>query len=449
MLLWMLGLLLLLAASALLASFVVGEMVPMVVEVFMNGDDLAALLLATATIAMALIAVMGGVVGPLTHRGELRRRLMESKLATTWRSRRLRRQAVTSPEPVMAVKLANVHWDDPDAEPEFSGASAGRVYRREAIAHCGSQPTDALCVDQQSHHRCGFYALANGNALLAELTGLSEAQAVEAYDWRDVLEACDDTTHVVTVALHGEVMTYDTGVRGQRQTVTGIDVPAACHRERCAEPVDAVAAVGYPLVLCARHASSPELAERTLSLDEFARRFDLALRPTTATGRPASHPSHHGPSTLVPTPAIAQEPTVDTPVDHSEERVEGWLTGSFDLDGGRLVTDTHQLSADTRTGEPVTAARDVLPPPPGQALARVRLGGEVVVRRKSVTSRDVQIWDLYLPRRCQDANCQHAAQLVDRDASLAVARCRWHASASARPATQLGADHGMAIRLGA
>lgn len=447
MLLWILGLLVLLGASALLARFVTAEMVPAVVDAFASGEAISVLLLSLATMAMALIVVTALVAAPLTQSAELRHRVLGTEPPSEALRRRLRRNAVASPHPVVGVKLANVHWNAPGEAPWFSGASGGSPYQREDVAHCGHRPVEALCVDQDTH-RCGFYALPHGNALLAELTGLSEAEAVEAYDWRDALEPFGEATHLVTVALHGEVITYDTAVRGQRQTVTAVDLPAACSRAHCDEPVNAVAAVGRPLGLCALHAASPELADRTLPITEFARRFGLALRPTTPTGQPAPPPGGHRPHPATASPALAEQPTADTPVEHRQERVEGWLAGSFDVDRGQLVTDSHRLDAHTRAAEPVTAARDALSPPSGLTLARVRLGGEVVVRRDSVSSRDVQIWDLYLPERCQLAGCHDAAELVDRDGSLAVARCRAHASGSARPAAQYGADHGVEIRLG-
>lgn len=447
MLLWILGVLVLLGASALLARFVAVEMVPAVVDAFAQGEAVSVLLLSLVTMAMALIVVTALVAAPLTHSAELRQRVLGTEPPNEALRRQLRRNATASPRPVRGVKLANVHWHAPEQEPEFSGASGGSPYQREDIACCGHRPVDALCVDQDTH-RCGFYALPTGNALLAELTGLSEAEAVDAYDWRDVLEPFGETAHLLTVALHGEVITYDTAARGQCQTVTAVDLPAACSRAHCDEPVDAVAAVGWPLGLCALHASSPEVADHTLALTEFARRFDIALRPTTPIGQPTSlREGHrlHAPAS----PALAEQPAADTPVEHRQERVEGWLAGSFDVDRGQLVTDSHRLDAHTRAAEPVTAARDGLSPPSGLALARVRLGGEVVVRRRSVSSRDVQLWDLYLPEHCQLANCQDAAELVDRDGSLAIARCRTHASESARPASHYGADHGVEIKLGA
>lgn len=448
MLLWILGLLLVLAASALLGSFVTVEMIPEAVEAFANGEAGSVLLLSLVIMALVAIIVVGVTAGPVTQHAELRRRLRDSPLAIALNRRRLRRNAATAPEPVVGVKLANVHWHDTRAEPEFSGASAGNPYQRDDLAYCGHQPTDRLCVDQHADHRCGFYALPTGTALLAELTGLSEAQAVDAYDWCDVLEPFHETTHVVTVALHGEVMTYDAAVRGQRQTVIAIDLPATCSRQHCDGPVDAVAAVGYPLGLCALHAASPELAERTLPIDEFAWRFDIALHPTTPTGHPAPRPDHQRRNEWVATAALAEAPSADMPVEHRDDRVEGWLTGSFDIERGQLITDGHRLSADTHANEPVVATREALAPPSGQALARVRLGGEVVVRRASVSSRDVQVWDLYLPARCQHAACHQAGDLVDRDGALAVTRCRSHASRSARPPAQYGADHGVAIQLG-
>lgn len=447
MLLWILGLLVLLGASALLARFVAVAMVPAVVDAFAQGEAISVLLLSLATMALALIVVTALVAAPLTHSAELRQRVLGTEPPSEALRRRLRRDATASPRPVTGVKLAHVHWTAPDQEPEFSGASGHTRYQREDVAHCGHRPVDALCVDQDTH-RCGFYALPTGNALLAELTGLSEAEAVDAYDWRDVLERFDETAHLVTVALHGEVITYDTAARGQRQTVTAVDLPADCSRAHCDEPVDAVAAVGAPLGLCALHASSPEVADRALSLTEFARRFDIALRPTTPTGQPTSPPDGRRPHAPA-SPAVAEPATDDTPVEHRRERVEGWLAGSFDVDRGQLVTDRHRLDAHTHAAEPVTAARDTLSPPSGLALARVRLGGEVMIRRDSVSSRDVQVWDLYLPEHCQLAGCHDAAELVDRDGPLAVARCRTHASESARPAAQYGADHGVEIRLGA
>lgn len=446
MILWILALLLVLAASGLLAGFVTLEMIPQITDAFADGEAVSVMLSSFAALAIALIAVVGVLAVPMTLYSELRRRLADSKLATAWHERRLRQNAATSAEPVTGVKLANVHWHAPDEEPAFSGASGGSAYRRDDTAQCEHQPADTLCVEQHPRHRCGFYALPTGNALLAELTGLSQAQAVESYDWRDALEPFDETTHVVTVALHGEIMAYDAGVRGQCQTVTAIDLPAVCTRERCEGPVDAVAALGSPVALCALHAASPDLAGRTLPLEEFARRFDIALRPTTPSGRPAprAEPARRD----TPITAVAESPRADTPVEHSSERMEGWLAGSFDVERGHLITETHLLSADTRATDPVTATREAPTPPPGQALARVRLGGEVVVRRQSVSSRDVQVWDLYLPDDCQHAGCHQPAELVDRDGSLAVTRCHSHASPLARPAAQYGADHGMAIQLG-
>lgn len=445
MLLWILALLLVLAASGLLAGFVTLEMIPQIAEAFGDGEAVSVMLSSFAALAIALIALVGVLAVPMMLYSELRRRLAESKLVAAWHERRLRQNAVTSAEPVTGVKLANVHWHATDQEPAFSGASGGSAYRRDDTAQCEHSPTDRLCVDQHTRHRCGFYALPTGNELLAELTGLSQAQAVESYDWRDALEPFDETTHVVTVALHGEVMAYDAGVRGQRQTVTAIDLPAVCTRDHCEGPVDAVAALGSPGALCALHAASPDLAGRTLSLEEFARRFDIALRPTTPTGRPAPRAEGQRDASGA---GGAEGPSADTPVEHRSERIEGWLAGSFDVERGHLITETHLLSAGTRAADPVTAARHAPTPPPGQALARVRLGGEVVVRRQSISSHDVQVWDLYLPDQCQHAGCHQPAELVDRDGSLAVTRCRSHASPLARPAAQYGADHGMAIQLG-
>lgn len=446
MILWILALLLVLAASGLLAGFVTLEMLPQIVEAFGDGEAVSVMLLSFAALAIALIAAVGVLAVPVTLYSELRRRLAASKFAMARHERRLRQRAATTAEPVTGVKLANVHWHAADEEPAFSGASGGSTYRRDDTAQCEHKPSGTLCVDQHTSHRCGFYALPTGNALLAQLTGLSQAQAVDSYDWRDALEPFEETTHVVTVALHGEVMAYDAGLRGQRQTVTAIDLPAVCSRERCEGPVDAVAALGSPVALCALHAASPDLAGRTLPLGEFARRFHIALRPTTPTGRPVprAEPSRGD----TPVIALAESPSADTPVEHSSERIEGWLAGSFDIERGHLITETHQLSADTRPTDPVTATREAPTPPPGQALARVRLGGEVVVRRQTVSSRDVQVWDLYLPDDCQHAGCHEPAELVDRDGSLAVTRCRSHASPLARPAAQYGADHGMAIQLG-
>lgn len=452
MLLWILGLLLVLAPSAVFAGFVVVEVVPEVVGALVDGDELVALLLAPAIVAMAVIAVtpVVAVLGALLTRDvELRRRLVESQLATALWRWHLRLEAVSCSEPVVGVKLANVHWQDADAPPEFSGAGGGNPYGGDDIARCGNGVVDRLCVSQHRDHRCGFYALPTGNALLAELTGLAEAQAVEAYDWRDVLEPFDDTTHVVTVALHGEVVTYDAAMRGQRQTVTAIDLPATCARQRCDAPVEVVAAVGYPLGLCGRHGASRELACRTLPLAEFAQRFGMELRPTSPTGRPAPHCHGHRRHAREAAPAVDQELPAAMPVEHRDERVEGWLAGSFDLELGQLVTDSHRPEAETHAHEPVTAARETPVPASRQALARVRLGGEVVVRRTSLSSRHVEVWDVYLPERCQHSGCRRASQLVDRDGSLAVTRCRPHASETARPATQLGAEHGMAIRLAA
>lgn len=350
----------------------------------------------------------------------------------------------------MGVKLADVRWDDPAAEPHFAGVSAGTAYHREDAARCGGRVVERLCLDQAADHRCGFYALPDGEALLAELTGACRAEVDEAHGWRGVLDACEPTTHVVTVALHGEVVAYDTAVRGQRQTIAAIQVPPACARAGCDEPVDAVAAVGHPLGLCAGHAASPDVADRTVSTGEFARRFDIALWPTGVTGRPAPPRELHRTGSAAATSTVAT--TADAgaapaPVEHRDERVEGWLAGSFDVERGQLLTGPHQLAVDTRAHEPVHATRAAFAPASGDALARVRLGGSVVIRHESVASHDVQIWDLYLPGRCQHRGCRHAAELVDRDGPLAVTRCGAHASEAARPPAQQGAEHGVAIRL--
>lgn len=447
MLIWIIALVLILGASALIARLVAVGLLPEVTDAFVNGDEVSALVLGAVTIAMMLIVFMALVVGPLSYHGDIRQRIARSKPVTAWRQRQLRSNATTSPEPVLGVKLANVHWSDPDTAPHFSGASGGNAYQREDIAHCDNRQNDTLCFDQRPDHRCGFYAVTTGPALLAELTATPEQQAVERYDWRDALEPFEPTTHVVTVALHGEVMVYNPALRAQRQTVTGIDLPATCGAADCHGSVDAVAAVGYPLGLCAPHASSPELVASSLPLDEFARRFDIALRPTTPTGQPVPRPDH---TQLAPVPQPSvdeQEQSLHTPVEHRGERVEGWLSGSFDLERGQFVAGPHRLTVDTHVDEPITAAREAGPPSPGEALARLRLGGEVVVRRGSVSSQDVQIWDLYLPATCQHADCDQRGELVDRDGSLAVTRCLAHAGPAARPAEQHSADHGMAIQL--
>lgn len=460
MLVPLLAVVLVVVPSLLLAGFVVAEMVPEVVDLLAVGDTLSAALTGAAAVALALIVATGGVVAPLLHIPQLRRWLPQPVSAAApgpaaapragepGRDRRLRRTAVTSSEPIMGVKLADVRWDDPAAEPRFAGTRAGTAYDREDVARCGGRVVERLCLDQAADHRCGFYALPDGEALLAELTGAARAEVDEARGWPGVLDACEPTTYVVSVALHGDVIAYDAAVRGQRQTITAIRMPPACARAGCDEAVDAVAAVGRPLGLCTRHATSPDVADRTVSTSEFARRFDIALWPTAVMGRPAPpqppRASSAAPRSTVTT--MADDPAASAPVEHREERVEGWLVGRLDADG-RLLTEAHQLTAETWAREPVVATRAACAPAPGQALARVRLGGSVVVRHESVASHDVQIWDLYLPDRCQLDGCQHAAELIDRDGSLAVTRCGAHASEAARPPAEQGAEHGMAIRL--
>lgn len=444
MLLWILAVAIVLAAAAVLGYLVATMMVPEVAQAFVNGDETAALLMSAVTVALVAIAVLAVAAGLRGHHEAVRARLATSPLVGRWRRRRLRSQALASADPVLGVKLGEVRWDDPAAEPRFAGASGGNPYARADVAHCGGQLATTLCVDQHADHRCGFYAVPSRAELLAELTG---QRAPDPAEWSRALASVDTATHVLTVALHGEVISYDHALRGQRQTVTAIDVPARCTQEWCGAPLAAVAALGHPVALCALHASSPELAAHTLPVAEFERRFDVALRPTTETGESVDRSDLRRRPTGTPV-AEPDAPAPGTPVDHRAERVEGWIAGSYDLEHGQLVTDDHRLDVDVRTDVPVTARRAAPALQPGQALARVRLGGEVTVRRDSVASRDVQMWDLYLPAQCQRAGCDEPAELVDADGSRAVARCRAHASEQARPAEQHSAAHGVAVQLG-
>lgn len=157
-----------------------------------------------------------------------------------------------------------------------------------------------------------------------------------------------------------------------------------------------------------------------MALPEFARRYHIDIRPVMADGTPVIPDA--------PTSGAANHDRAATDwasapvVDHTDDRIDGWIAGGLDPVGGEFVTDGHRLTAHTLTAQPVSASRR---PPASlhqQALARVRLGGEVIVHHQSVASRDVQVWDLHLPERCQYPDCDRLAAMVDRGDAFVESR---------------------------